>query len=366
MEKVIHASLGGNAFAFEEAGYQAVRAYLDQAARALASDPDRAEIVADLEQALAEKCRHHLGPHKTVVSSAEVARALEEMGPVRSPAEGAPAAEPAAPAGVTSAAAAEPPVRRFYRVLEGALLGGICSGLGAYFRIDANLVRAAAVVLAFLTHGLLVLVYLVLFFVIPAAGTPEERAAARGLPFSAQNLVDEARRKAGPVGSQVASAIDHLRSEWRHKFGEPFPGSGEPLTYERKLAAGLLLPLLAAASAAVAVFSLYATAALLNGHLTVGVQPQWLPLWAALLVIWVVTGVIGLPLSRARHALQRTRFGTNPFLAGLDGLLWLAFAALFAWLVWHSTDEWQTLLQDAPAVWQRLLASLPRGTRGPP
>lgn len=363
MEKVIHASLGGNVFAFEEAGHEQVRAYLDQALRALASDPDRAEIVADLEQALADKCRRHIGPHRTVIGSAEVARALEEMGPVRPPAEGAPAAEPAAPAGTTSPA--EPPVRRFYRVLEGALLGGICSGLGAYFRIDANLVRAVAVVLAFLTHGLLVLVYLVLFFVIPAAGTSEERAAARGLPFSAQNLVEEARRKAGPVGSQVASAMDHLRSEWRGRFGEAFgangPG-GEPLGYHRRLAAGLLLPALAAASAALTVTSLYATAALANGHGLLGWSLGGVPLWIELLGLWIVVGIAGQPLHVARRALQRTGFGLNPFLAGLDGILWFAFAALFAWLVWNQTGEWQAFLGDVPGAWQRVVASLPRGT----
>jgi phage shock protein PspC (stress-responsive transcriptional regulator) len=361
MEKVIHASLGGVAFAFEEPGYERLRAYLEAAARALAADPDRAEIIADLEQAIAEKCRRCLGPHKTVITGADMARALEEMGPVRAPGEAPATGEPAAQAPPASAAA-EPPVRRFYRVLEGALLGGICSGLGAYFRLDANLVRAAFVVLAILTHGLLLLMYLVLLFVVPAAGTPEERAAARGLPFSAQKLVDEAREKAGPVGSQLRRAVDHLRGEWHGKFGEPFPGTGEPLTYERKVAAGLLLPFLAAASAAVAVFSLHATAALLNGNLTIGVHPQWLPLWAALLVLWVVSGAIGQPLGRARQALQRTRFGLNPFLAAFDGLLWFAFAALFAWLAWHFTDEWQTLLLDLPGAWQRVLDSLPRRT----
>ena len=46
-------------------------------------NPDRAEIIADLEQAIADKCRRFLGPHKTVVTAAEVEQIIREMGPVR-------------------------------------------------------------------------------------------------------------------------------------------------------------------------------------------------------------------------------------------------------------------------------------------
>ena len=61
MQKVVHASLHGNAFTIEEAGYEALRAYLDRAAAQLAADPDRDEILGDLEQAIADKCARHLG-----------------------------------------------------------------------------------------------------------------------------------------------------------------------------------------------------------------------------------------------------------------------------------------------------------------
>src|SRR5574341_623824 len=63
MQKVVNVSLHGNAYVLEEEGYAALRAYLDEAERQLASDPDRAEILGDLEQAIAEKCSRQLGPH---------------------------------------------------------------------------------------------------------------------------------------------------------------------------------------------------------------------------------------------------------------------------------------------------------------
>ena len=82
MQKVISINLNGNAFQLEERGYDALRAYLTRAEEELESNPDRAEIVADLEQAIADKCQRYLAPHKTVVTAAEVDRIVAEMGPV--------------------------------------------------------------------------------------------------------------------------------------------------------------------------------------------------------------------------------------------------------------------------------------------
>src|SRR5262249_48718950 len=61
MQKVITINLNGNAYQLDEAGYEALVAYLDRAERQLRDNPDRAEILADLEQAIAEKCLRYLG-----------------------------------------------------------------------------------------------------------------------------------------------------------------------------------------------------------------------------------------------------------------------------------------------------------------
>ena len=55
MRRVITISLNGNAYQLEEDACGLLTQYLEDAARALAGDPDRTEIVADLEQAIADK-----------------------------------------------------------------------------------------------------------------------------------------------------------------------------------------------------------------------------------------------------------------------------------------------------------------------
>ncbi len=47
------------------------------------------------------------------------------------------------------------------------MLGGVCGGLADYFEVDANLVRAIAVLSAFVTGGTAILVYLALWMLLP-------------------------------------------------------------------------------------------------------------------------------------------------------------------------------------------------------
>ena len=64
MQKVIAINLNGRAYQLDEPAYEALRAYLDRAEVQLKDNPDLREIMADLEQAIADKCNRFLGPTK--------------------------------------------------------------------------------------------------------------------------------------------------------------------------------------------------------------------------------------------------------------------------------------------------------------
>jgi hypothetical protein len=51
MQKVVSINLNGIAYQIDESGYDALVAYLETAQRQLRDNPDRDEILADLEQA---------------------------------------------------------------------------------------------------------------------------------------------------------------------------------------------------------------------------------------------------------------------------------------------------------------------------
>jgi phage shock protein C len=59
--------------------------------------------------------------------------------------------------------------KKLYRSQSDKMIGGVCGGLAQRFNIDSSMVRLAFVLLFLLGgHGLLLLVYLVMWMIVPA------------------------------------------------------------------------------------------------------------------------------------------------------------------------------------------------------
>jgi phage shock protein PspC (stress-responsive transcriptional regulator) len=176
MQQLITVSLNDLAFQIEEEGYKALRQYLDRAKKGLRDNPDRDEILGDLERAIAEKCSALLVPGKTIVTSAEVAKILEQVGPVDGAAE---IPEPQKESDETEEETPQQYPRRLYRIGENAVLAGVCTGLAAYLGIDVLLVRLIFVGLTIMTSGFGGLIaYIVMVLFVPYAPTSVHRTVA--------------------------------------------------------------------------------------------------------------------------------------------------------------------------------------------
>lgn len=210
MQKVITINLNGNAYQLDESGYDALRAYLDHADAQLGGNPDRSEIIRDLEQSIAEKCVRFLGPGKSVVSTVELEQILREVGPVDGGATtaGQAASQQTPHAGSDASTARHP--RRLYQIREGAMLSGVCNGLAAYFNLDPTIVRVAFVVSAVVEMAvtddppwMTVMIYVLLVFLVPYAKTSAQLAAAQGtsegIPYKVQQVVERMKRRFGGV-----------------------------------------------------------------------------------------------------------------------------------------------------------------------
>ncbi|MBL8552044.1 MAG: PspC domain-containing protein [Hyphomonadaceae bacterium] len=309
MEKVVTVNLGGNPFTFDESAYASLRAYLDRAEAALAANPDKAEILRDLEQAIADKCASYLSAHKTVVSAAEIATILAEMGPVDGGADGGPEGAEQA----TAAASSGPAKKRLYRIPDNAVLGGVCAGLAAYFAIDPILVRIGFVVLAFLTHGLMILAYIIMLFVVPAARTSEDFAAAHGLPFNAQEVIDRAQRQAQRFAESGPWASGrrwrrHARRYWRNYasyYGPPGAAPAPPAqpSYATRMLAGFSVVLTTIIGLALSVAFLVAIVTLATTGAVLGfAPPASVPVWLAIVLLVIVFAIVSAPIRALRHA----------------------------------------------------------------
>jgi phage shock protein PspC (stress-responsive transcriptional regulator) len=364
MQKVITINLNGNAYQLDESGYAALVGYLDGAARQLADNPDRAEIVADLEQAIADKCRAFLGPHKTVVSAAEVDQIIREMGPVDGDAGAtAPHGDPAAARSSAGTGGAAAP-RRLYVIHEGAMLAGVCNGLAAYLGIDVTIVRIVFVVLALITKGGFGLIYLAMAFIIPSAETPEERAAARGQTFNAQGLIDQARKHYAEFkssrtwGRRWRREQRAWRREWRAtRWPQSWGGWNAPVpppgAYGTRVLSGLLVPILSIAGALFFWFWLWAIYSLVTSGRVFGEPlPDDLPLWGGLLLLVVLYQLIAWPLHFARRRAAYYSLGGlhHGAIAAWDGLMSLGFGILIAWVAYEYIPQIREIVRTLPDV----------------
>ena len=77
--------------------------------------------------------------------------------------------------------------KRMYRDPDNRIIGGVCSGMAAYWHIDPAIVRLIFVVLAiFGMAG--VLIYLILWIILPEAHTIAQKLEMRGEPVNLSSI----------------------------------------------------------------------------------------------------------------------------------------------------------------------------------
>ena len=361
MQKVINVNLNGNAYQLDEDAYAALRAYLDRAEAALRDNPDKAEIIGDLEQAIAEKCARFLTAHKTVVTASEMEQVLKDMGPVEGTSANGQAKSDADGAAKDGPRPTAP--KRLYQIREGAMITGVCNGLAAYFDIDVTIVRIAFVILTVITKGAWVVVYGVMMLVVPRAETSEDRAAARGVPFNAQEVVDRAKKlHAEFAGKDWRRHWRHknreMRREIRHAMRAPRPW--HPYDVPGAFFAGLLTPVFGLINGVLFLMLAYAIYSLATqGHVSGWTIPAGMPFAVAIVILVILYGVVTSPLSAARHA-SMSAYGYYPAFAVWSGVVWLG---IVAWLVWFGSQyqpEIREFIQNLPTYWQNFLEAVRR------
>ena len=68
--------------------------------------------------------------------------------------------------------------KRLYRSRKDRVIWGVAGGLAEYLDIDPILVRIAFVILAFVTHGLMILAYIILAIAVPSETGPVVEGAS--------------------------------------------------------------------------------------------------------------------------------------------------------------------------------------------
>ena len=188
MKKTLNINLSGLAFTIDQDAYEVLEQYLADIARHFRDDPDKDDIMTDIEGRIAELLGERLQRNKEVVTLADVQEVVAIMGhPNQFAAEDEP--EP-------QSAKKKKRIRRFYRDPDGAVLGGVCGGIAARFGWDVSVVRlalAGITLLSMVVGGgwFFLLAYFLLWIIAPAAVTPSQRLEMQGEEVTVENIKAE-------------------------------------------------------------------------------------------------------------------------------------------------------------------------------
>jgi phage shock protein PspC (stress-responsive transcriptional regulator) len=185
MKKTITINLGGAVFSIDEDAYELLRNYLDKIEGYFSDEGEGSEILADIESRLAELFSGGNDSALKPVTLRDVENVIVIMGDPGDIADmtdegaGSEKFENVPPPGKGS--------KRIYRDVDNRILGGVCSGISAYWRIDVLWIRIIFVVLTLMFFSGL-LVYLLLWLVIPPAVTTAQKLEMKGEPVNIRNI----------------------------------------------------------------------------------------------------------------------------------------------------------------------------------
>jgi len=218
MNKLIQVNIGGLVFQIDEGAYLKLDKYLSSIKRKYEKEEGGKEIISDIELRIAEVFNENAELGKAIMME-DVDRIIEMMGQPED-------FEEASDEEVYSERETKRS-RRFFRDGENRMLGGVCSGFGAYFDIDPLWIRLAFVA-AFFFGGSGLLLYIVLWIIMPEAKTTTEKLEMKGERVTISNI--ERSIKGG--ARQFTDKTNEMGREIRETFSD---GKVRLVIYDWKL-----------------------------------------------------------------------------------------------------------------------------------
>ena len=202
MNKTININLGGIFFHIDELAYQKLKRYLDAIRKSLSDDPQgRDEILNDIELRIGELLSERIVNERQVINESDIDEITKIMGKPEDYLVDEELFEDQQSYRPTSSS------KKLFRDNEDKFLGGVCAGLAHYFGIDALWVRILWLILVFF-FGTGILIYIILWILIPVAETTAEKLQMKGEPVNISNIERKIREEFQDVSSRVKDGVN--------------------------------------------------------------------------------------------------------------------------------------------------------------
>jgi phage shock protein PspC (stress-responsive transcriptional regulator) len=201
MNKTVNINLGGMFFHIDEDAYQKLTRYFDAIKRSLNNSSGHDEIIKDIEMRVSELLNEKQKSDKHVVGLKDVDEVIAVMGQPEDY-----IIEDELKGSQTYTDNTTRRTKKLYRDKEKGMIGGVASGLGHYFGIDAVWIRIVLILLVFAGFGTGILAYIILWIVTPEAITTSEKLEMTGEPVNISNIEKKVREEFESVSGKIKNA----------------------------------------------------------------------------------------------------------------------------------------------------------------
>lgn len=356
MKKIININLASRLIPIEDSAYEILRQYLESLKRYFAREDGADEIVGDIESRIAELFQDKLKKGAHCITDEDVEAVKASMGTPEQFDEDA--TRENAQTTAEQPGTGPRPRKRLYRDPDNKVLGGVCSGLGAYLNVDPVVFRIIFALLAIGGFGTGILVYFILWIATPEANTAAEKLEMRGervdlssiratvqdeintLKGQFKNVGDDMRNFSQGRGRQVGSDIERI-------FRGFITGLGKVLLFITKgffyfLAVVILFSLIVAgiaiAASSAALFPLKS--------LLLATPMQNMLFWPAIILL------LGIPVVALIIFLIRKLTGvsqTNRYVGYTLSFLWVIGLICAIWVIVSVARDFRTSYRERDA-----------------
>lgn len=234
MNKTIIININGIVFHIEEDAYEVLKSYMTDVKRHFMNSADSLEITTDIENRIAEMFNELLAnEHKQVIIEQDVRSVIEQMGTVE---DFEHAEEDSNAPYIHSYRNVD--TRRLFRDPDDHLVAGVCAGIANYFDIQAAWIRLAFA-LTFFFAGTGLILYIILWIVIPKAATRSDRMAMKGEKLNLQGFKKNFEEEIGSMRNNLSNFHQEatpfvykardFAGDFFHHLGKFFEGAGKIL-----------------------------------------------------------------------------------------------------------------------------------------
>ena len=186
MKKTLTVNLGGTVFHIDEDAYQLLDKYLTNLRLHFSKEEGSDEIMNDFELRISELFNERIRLGYEVITIEHVEEVIKRMGKPEELFENDDFQDENQTSDTSNKEKEDK--KRLMRDPDNKLLGGVAGGIAAYMGWDTTAVRLAMILLLFIPYAPIIIIYLILWLIMPMAQTAADKLRMRGESVTLENI----------------------------------------------------------------------------------------------------------------------------------------------------------------------------------